>query len=130
MSDDKKTYIVAAPRINVVTGTNPRTGNDRTRPYSRGQEVQLDAEQADRQLRLGGVREKDGKTEDEARAAEQEQAAAEQLTEKQALVKQAEELGLETKGTVIQLKARIAEEQEKRADGPADGTGGEDPDKE
>jgi hypothetical protein len=129
--EPRKEYVVKSAALPVVVGVNPRTGIDRCRRYRRGQRAPLTAEQAERFLDLGAVFDPDETTADEVEAEDAAATEEQQLTRKQALVKQATELGLEfdeKKTTIPQLEAIIGEELEKRADGPADGTGGPNPD--
>lgn len=127
MAESTKTYVVTASAVGVPIGTDPRTGIDTVQYYSATEEVELTEAQAKRLLKLKAVRDPNEKTEEQAAADEAEQAEVANLTKKQALQKEASELGLEfdEKTTILQLEALIAEEKEKRGDGPADGTGGE-----
>lgn len=123
-----KRYIVAIQKMPIVTGSNPRTGVDRVDEVRKGDEVWFTDEELGKRLEKGYVFDPDAKTAEEA---EQDNAAAEeaeQLTRKQALQKEAGDLGLPTSGTINELTARIAEEREKRADVDQTGERGPDPD--
>jgi len=129
--EPRKEYVVKSAALPVVVGVNPRTGIDRCRRYRRGQRAPLTAEQAERFLELDAVYDPDEKTEEQVQAEDTAAAEEQQLTHKQRLVKEATELGLEfdeKKTTIPQLESIIAEEKEKRADGPQDGSGGPNPD--
>lgn len=129
MAESTKTYVVTASSIGVPIGTDPRTGIDTVQYYGETEEVELTAEQAKRLLKLKAVRDPNEKTEEQAAADEAEQAEVANLTKKQALQKEAGELGLEfdEKTTILQLEALIAEEKEKRKDTDQTGVTGENP---
>jgi hypothetical protein len=114
----------------VIVGVNPRTGIDRCRRFRRGDRAPLTVEQAERFLELDAVFDPDEKTPEQDAAETERHEETERLTRKQALLKEAGELGLEVndKMTIPQLEAVVEEKKATLADGPADGTGGPDPD--
>lgn len=52
MADSTKEYVVTANSVGVITGVNPRDGIDIVRYYSKGEKVQLTADDAERLLHL------------------------------------------------------------------------------
>lgn len=161
---DTKEYEVIASSIGVVVGEDRRTGVDIVNYHSRGERVDLDAETAERLLKLTppAIVDPEAKRKAEERAAKAREAAAEaerlaaeeevaanearlqaeaeaneaslretgadtsseeqpqRLTEKQALQKEAADLGLDTEGTIPELKERI--EAKKAADAAGSGS--------
>lgn len=91
--------------------------------YSRTEKVDIaDEKVAKRLLDLGAIKKPGGKVKEaEATSAEATAAPAapeaETLTHKQALVKEAQERGLDTEGTIPELEKRIAEDKEREEAG-------------
>jgi len=123
-------YTVLATKVLIVTGSNPRTGIDRTTPYSRGATLRIDdSEVADRLLKAKAIAPVDSPEAEQAeanpvdpgsaikplsaelKAVLDKQAAGETLTAKEQLIAEAHELSLDTEGTADELKARIAAEK-------------------
>lgn len=109
-----KRYVVAAPKLPIVLGQNPRTGIDRVGEARKGQEVWLTDDELGRKLEKGYVFDPDETTAEEHEAEQAEAEETERLTQKQALQKEARELGLDDKGTIPELTSRIEEEKERR----------------